>query len=226
MIKFCKANIITGHYGCGKTNFTVNAALQTAEKGSTAVIDLDTVNPYFRSEDFRNLFTENGIDLYSMNFAGTNLDIPSFDFEPFSVIKNHDYTFIDVGGDDSGAFALGRFSGQLESLEENLNVFLVINMYRDTKDDVGENIRLLKEIETAARLKATAVINNSNLGEMTNYETVKNSLEFARKVAEQTKLPLAFTCIPEEYKDNAEEIKGEKFFTKRIVKMPWEGWEE
>ena len=219
---FSKVNIILGHYGCGKTNLTANSALLTAQNGSTAVIDLDMVNPYFRSEDFKRTFSEKCIDLYAPNFAGTNLDIPSFDFEPLSVINSHQYTFIDVGGDDSGAFALGRFSNSLKSYGEDLSVLFVLNMYRDTKDDTEETVNLLREIEKAGRIKCTALVNNSNLGQQTDLKTVEKSVEFAEKISDVTKLPVAFTCVPEKYKSQGENIKGEKFFTSRLVKMPWE----
>ena len=45
-----KINIVTGHYGSGKTNFSANLAIKLAENcGKVTVVDLDIVNPYFRS---------------------------------------------------------------------------------------------------------------------------------------------------------------------------------
>ena len=42
--------IVCGHYGAGKTNLTVNLALAAAQSGeAVSVIDMDIVNPYFRT---------------------------------------------------------------------------------------------------------------------------------------------------------------------------------
>ena len=63
-MNFRKINIITGHYGSGKTNVSVNMALDLAEKGEkVTVVDLDIVNPYFRTADFKELFGEHNISL-------------------------------------------------------------------------------------------------------------------------------------------------------------------
>ena len=62
-MQFKKITIITGEYGSGKTNLAVNLAYAMKEHGTTAIVDIDTVNPYFRTADFRDELTENGIDV-------------------------------------------------------------------------------------------------------------------------------------------------------------------
>ncbi|MDR3149571.1 MAG: P-loop NTPase, partial [Oscillospiraceae bacterium] len=53
--------LITGHYGCGKTNFALNLACTLAERGkSVTLVDLDIVNPYFRSSDYPELLEKRG----------------------------------------------------------------------------------------------------------------------------------------------------------------------
>ena len=77
-MNFRKINIITGHYGSGKTNVSVNMALDLAEKGEqVTVVDLDIVNPYFRTADFKELFGEHNISLTVPTYANSNLDIPA-----------------------------------------------------------------------------------------------------------------------------------------------------
>lgn len=81
-MNFRKINIITGHYGSGKTNVSVNMALDLAEKGEkVTVVDLDIVNPYFRTADFKELFGEHNISLTVPTYANSNLDIPALGFE-------------------------------------------------------------------------------------------------------------------------------------------------
>ncbi|MBQ8298040.1 MAG: P-loop NTPase, partial [Ruminococcus sp.] len=73
-----KITVITGHYGSGKTNLAVNLAVNATQEGrSVTVVDLDIVNPYFRTADFRQLFEEKGIRLIAPDYANSNLDIPS-----------------------------------------------------------------------------------------------------------------------------------------------------
>lgn len=52
-------------------------ALDLAEKGEkVTVVDLDIVNPYFRTADFKELFGEHNISLTVPTYANSNLDIP------------------------------------------------------------------------------------------------------------------------------------------------------
>ena len=50
--KLAQCIIVCGHYGAGKTNLTVNLALLAAGAGErVTVVDMDIVNPYFRTAD-------------------------------------------------------------------------------------------------------------------------------------------------------------------------------
>ena len=69
--------VLTGHYGVGKTNLAINLALDARRAGhEVAVADLDVVNPYFRTSDYRNVLAEAGVHVISTAFAGTTLDNP------------------------------------------------------------------------------------------------------------------------------------------------------
>ena len=99
-----KITIITGHYGSGKTNLAVNLAVMSAAEGNkVTVVDLDIVNPYFRTADFKKLFEDNGITLIAPDYANSNLDIPSLQFDLEQIASSDSKLIIDVGGDDSGA---------------------------------------------------------------------------------------------------------------------------
>ena len=96
--EFPKIIIITGHYGCGKTNVAVNIALNLAKKGEKVkVVDLDIVNPYFRTADFGELFGSRGVELIVPMYANSNLDIPALSFDIGGIISGEGYTVIDVG---------------------------------------------------------------------------------------------------------------------------------
>ncbi len=209
--------IITGHYGCGKTNVAVNIALKLAEKGEkVTVVDLDIVNPYFRTADFGSLFSGKGIELVVPLYANSNLDIPALSFDLGAIIKDGGYTVIDVGGDPEGAVALGRYNDVLKNRSDTA-LYYVINKYRYLTSTPCEAVELLKEIEAASGLKCSGIINNSNLGELTDNKTVANSIEYAEKVAEAANATLLCTCSE---KKNLEGIDN-AFETEVFVKLPW-----
>ena len=167
--------LLTGDYGCGKTNLAVNLALRLAEKGKTSIVDMDTVNPYFRSADFGELFSARGINAVFPQYANTNLDIPVLNFDLESVISDSDFTIIDVGGSDAGAYPVGRYESLFKSLGEKLEMLYVFNMYRLCERSADEITETLREIESACRLKCTGLVNNSNLGAETTPSVIAQS---------------------------------------------------
>lgn len=187
--------VITGHYGSGKTNFAVNMALQLAQAGQqVTVVDLDIVNPYFRTSDFRDLFFKKGVDIIAPMYAGTNLDIPAITAEVQSVFaKKESYTIFDVGGDDAGAAALGRY--RQEFLNCGAAHWYVCNCYRYLTRQPEEALAVLREIEATSRLPATGIINASNLSYDTTAEDILNAQPFAEQLAQLSQLPLVTTLV-------------------------------
>lgn len=213
--KYKKITVIVGHYGCGKTNLAVNMALDMAEQGRVCVVDMDIVNPYFRTADFKELFEEKGIDILCPQYAKTNLDIPVLNFDMERIAENYDCVIMDVGGDDAGAYALGRYRKVLEDYKQDMDMLYVFSMYRSVDSSPEDTVQIMREIEQASGMKCTAVVNNSNLGVETNSRTIEKSREFAEKVSKLSKLPLAFECSVSGENENT-------FPVKRMVKMPWE----
>lgn len=216
-----KITVITGHYGSGKTNLAVNLAINAAAEGrSVAIADLDIVNPYFRTTDFRQLFAEKGIKLIAPDFANTNLDIPSIQFDVEQLAASEDCLIIDVGGDDAGAVALGRYAESLEKYGDELDMLYVINQRRYLTHTPDEVISLMYEIEAASRMKHTAIVNNTNLGDETTSAIVEESRNFAEETSKRTGLPVRYTVYPEgcQIPSSAEDALPARVF----VKKPWE----
>ncbi len=216
-----KITIITGHYGSGKTNLAVNLAVQAHREGrSVAVVDLDIVNPYFRTADFKGLFEEKGIKLIAPDFANSNLDIPSIQFDLEQIASNEDCLIIDVGGDDAGAVALGRYAEALSAYGDDIDMLYVINQRRYLTATPDETVSLMYEIENASRMKHTAIVNNTNLGNETTLEIIEESAKFAYEVSEKTGLLIAFTVFPEECAELTE--NPDAYPVKVYVKPIWE----
>lgn len=219
-----KITIITGHYGSGKTNLCVNLALDIAmsQHSKVSVIDLDTVNPYFRTADFEKLFHDNNITLISSIYANSNLDTPAITFGIESIIKDDGYLIIDVGGDDTGAIALGQFSEMLSNYIDRLDMLYVVNAYRYMTKTTNETINLMQDIEVASRLKHTGIINNSNLGNETTLDTVESSKPFAEKISKITGLPIVYTTYPYNLKEDSSTISENSYYINRYVLPIWE----
>ena len=191
-----RLTLFAGHYGSGKTNIAVNYAIHLKDKGYPVVIaDLDIVNPYFRTKDSENELKEKGIELLCSPYAGSNLDIPSLPQEMYRAVQDKNtYAVMDIGGDDAGAVALGRFAPFI-SEEDNFDMIFVVNFYRPLTRTADEALEIMREVEYASHLKFTAIMNNSNLGQDTTPEDIISTDAEAVKLSEISGLPLIMTSV-------------------------------
>ncbi len=195
MLNNKRLTILCGHYGTGKTNVAVNLALAMAKEHPVTVADLDIVNPYFRTLDSADAFASAGIRLICSKFANSNVDIPSLPPDLYAITDDKSRrVVVDVGGDDSGAYVLGRLAPAITA-EDSYEMLLVVNRYRPMTPDIPSTVEVMGEIETASGLKFTGIVNNSNLGTETTAETVLSSVDYATDLAKATGLPLVATTV-------------------------------
>ena len=186
-----RLTLFAGHYGSGKTNIAVNYAMLLAEEGKKVCIaDLDIVNPYFRTKDSESELREKGIELISSRYANTNVDLPALPAESYRLVQDKSvFGVVDIGGDDRGAYALGRFADAIKA-EGNYRMAFVINRYRPLTSTVEDTVEIMKEIEAASGIRFTCIVNNSNIGSETTRDTVLDSVAFAEAVSLATGLPI------------------------------------
>lgn len=191
-----RITIFAGHYGSGKTNLALNYAMWLKQiKENVIICDLDIVNPYFRTADSLELLKEKGIGLISSDYANTNVELPSIPVGAQAVFDNKDvFAVIDLGGDDRGALALGRYAKNIID-ENNYEMLMVINKYRPLTRDIESLTEIKNEIENAARVKFTGIVNNSNLGAETTVCDITDTIAFAKETARQMNLPLKMTAV-------------------------------
>lgn len=189
-----RLTLFAGHYGSGKTNIAVNYALLLAGQGKQVCIgDLDIVNPYFRTKDSAKVLENAGVTLISPQFANTNVDLPALPAEAYRLVEDKSvYGIMDIGGDDRGAYALGRYVPSILQ-ENNYRMVFVANCYRPLTRTPEDAMEVMAEIESACGLRFTDIINNSNLGSETTPETVLQSRDFIEKLSELTNLPVFAT---------------------------------
>lgn len=186
-----RLTLFAGHYGSGKTNIAVNYALKLSSEGkSVCIADLDIVNPYFRTKDSEAELKAAGITLVSPQYANTNVDLPALPAESYRLVQDKSvFGIMDIGGDDRGAYALGRFAPAIKA-EGDYRMAFVVNCYRPLTTTVEDTVEIMKEIEAACGLAFTCIVNNSNLGEESTAKTLLDSLDFVERLSRATGLPI------------------------------------
>ena len=201
-----RLTLFAGHYGSGKTNIAVNYAILLAKEGKKVCIgDLDIVNPYFRTKDSAKELEQAGVELISPQFANSNVDLPALPAEAYRLVEDKSiYGIMDIGGDDRGAYALGRYVPAIKA-ENDYRMVFVANCYRPLTRTPEEALEVMREIEAACGLAFTDIINNSNLGPETTPDTVLSSIDYMEKLSELSGLPI-FAHTAESYV--AEQLTG------------------
>ena len=201
-----RITLFAGHYGSGKTNIAINYARALKRAGEkVAIADLDIVNPYFRTKDSAAELQAEGIDLVVSDFANSNVDFPALPKEIYALVADRETKIVmDIGGDDRGALALGRYVPDIRA-EGDYEMLAVINAARPLTRTVQDTVEVLREIEAASQLPFTGIVNNTNVGAETTAETVLGSVPYADEVAALMKLPVRFTCATAAV---AEALKG------------------
>lgn len=223
-----KFYIVCGHYGCGKSNFSLNLAIDRARKGrKVMLVDLDLVNPYFLSSGYKEKLEDMGITVIAPMFANTNVETPGLPANINMVFETDADVVMDVGGDDAGSIVLGRYARQLENVDYEM--LYLVNKYRNLTATPEETVEIMKEIQSASRCKVGAVVNNSHLKYETTWETVEHSLAYAEEIAKLAEVPLWATTIPMFlYKDEKVQASTEKYGNANwypveiYVRAPWE----
>ena len=193
-----RITLFAGHYGSGKTNIAVNYAKFIRNQGfDVDIIDLDIVNPYFRTKDSEDDLKKYGIGLVSSEYANTNLDAPALPKEIYGEIAEKSKKLvIDVGGDDRGAVALGRFAPDILA-ENDYEMLFVVNFYRPLTKTAEEAAEIMREIELAGHIPFTGIVHNSNIGDETSLSDVNKKECELKKLSEISKLPITMTTISE-----------------------------
>lgn len=218
-----RIQIITGHYGSGKTEFAVNLALKYAAAGEkTALADLDIVNPYFRSAERRSMLESHGIRVIATSFSGM-MDVPAVSPEVMAIFDDSSYRgIIDLGGDPEGAHILGRYENQLA--REGFDLLCVINANRPETNAAYKAQSYLEAIEASCGQKVTGLINNTHLCRETSYEDIIRGAKLVDELSKLTGLPVVWHAVESKFVDQVKNQlgKGDILPIEIYMCKPWE----
>ena len=223
-IELCshRISIITGHYGTGKTEFSVNLALAMAAEGETVMLaDLDIVNPYFRSRERKPMLEAAGVRLSSSSQACSDADVPALPAELLTILENRDVRgILDIGGDPVGARVLARFQPKI--VQEDYQLIYVLNANRPEVRTPESAIAYLRGIEATTGLRCTAIVNNTHLCGETTAEEIRRGAALASTVSQETGIPVLCHVAEERFVDTLSDLAEPVFPITIKMKKPWE----
>ena len=217
-----RIQIITGHYGSGKTEYAVNLALHLAEtREDVALADMDIVNPYFRSYEQAKRLEDSGIRVIVTSCGGI-ADIPAINPEVMSIFQQEKWTgVLDIGGDPIGARVLARFAHQLNP--SDFDLLFVLNANRPETKDVESALQYMQGIEAECRQKVTGIVNNTHLCGETTAEDILKGAKLAHALSERTSLPVIHHAVQRKFVEQVQDKLSEPVLPMNIyMKKPWE----
>lgn len=218
-----RINIFIGHFGSGKTETALNFAKEISKNSDkTTLVDLDIVNPFFRSSDADNELAKLNIKLIKPVYANSNSDVPALPAEINSVLQNRNQCVIfDVGGDDLGSRAISTYKSSIET--EDYAMYFVINTKRPNTSSFELIEKMLFDVESATRLKVTHLVNNTNLLKDTKACDILKGNDIIKSVAEKHKIEFAFICATTEMANEiSSKTEDNILILEQIIKLPWD----
>lgn len=215
--------IFSGAYGSGKTEVSLNfAKLKRREGARVIVVDLDIVNPYFRSRETAGEMVREGIEVISSAPGFEAADLPALAPDILRAFHDESATVVfDVGGDPVGARALARYSAELDAA--GYDMFFVVNANRPFTRDVKGTEAMLESIEDSSRLAFTGIVSNTHMGEDTTPRDVLIGLRLAKELAARRDLPLVFaSATPAVLAKLGNDITGTRVLPLHLhMRPPW-----
>jgi hypothetical protein len=191
-----RITIVTGHYGSGKSEFSINFILRKVDRDNDlALVDLDIVNPYFRSRERRALLEEHGIRVIANTFRqDVGVDIPAISSEINAPLQNENtQAIIDAGGDPAGARLLGRFRRIMP--KDDTDVFCVVNGSRPETADADAVKQQIEGIQESSGLEITGLINNTHMLEHTQISHIRKGDELCKEVSSELDIPIRYVGV-------------------------------
>lgn len=206
-----RIRIITGHYGSGKSELSVNMVTKLKEEhDKVAIVDLDIANPYFRSRERQDTMEEMGIKVYHNSFGyDISQDLPALSAAIREPLENKEFKcIVDLGGDDSGARVLNQFRKYF--LDDDSEMIFIVNANRPETSTVAGVLDHLDRIQIETGLKVDGLINNTHLLSETSAKDIKKGYALCKEVSEILDIPVVGSYCNEKILKNinVEDLDG------------------
>jgi hypothetical protein len=184
--------IIVGNYGSGKTEVSINLAVNQKRAGvDVKIADLDLVNPYFRTREARKPLLKLGIEVVVPEEKYLQADLPILSPAVAGLIRHPmDLTLIDAGGNDVGATVLAALADSFSN--KRVRMLQVVNPFRPFTDTIESCLKMREEIERASKMTINGIIGNANLMDETSVDNIYNGYDFVKALSGESRLPLEF----------------------------------
>ena len=216
-----RVSILTGHYGTGKTEVSVNLALALAAEGEQVMLaDLDIVNPYFRSRERRAPLEKAGVRVVSSP-ACSDADVPALPAELLAILENREIRgILDIGGDPVGARVLARFQPKI--VQEDYQLIFVLNANRPEVREAESAVAYLRSIEAVTGLTCSGLVNNTHLCGETTPAEIRKGAALAEEVSRQTGIPVLCHTAEQRFLESLSDLREPVFPIAINMKKPWE----
>lgn len=184
--------IIVGNYGSGKTEVSINLAVNQKRAGiEVKIADLDLVNPYFRTREARKPLLKLGIEVVVPEEKYLQADLPILSPAVAGSIRHPmDLTLIDAGGNDVGATVLAALADSFSN--KHVRMLQVVNPFRPFTDTIESCLKIRSEIERASKMTINGIIGNANLIDETSVDDIHSGYDFVKALSVESRLPLEF----------------------------------
>ncbi|EKV57736.1 hypothetical protein A966_04075 [Brachyspira hampsonii 30446] len=207
MNKYNRVTIVCGHYGVGKTTFSINYSMYIRNFTSKDIYiaDLDVVNPYFRSREHSSYLEEKNIKVIGSYLPRSGSDLPAVSAEVYSIFDRKDIIgIIDMGGNSAGSLSFASFRDNVDINETD--VFFLFNANRKENSDFESALGHLLSIEATLGLNVTAIVNNTHLMDETSFDDIERGENIAYNLSKEKNIPIKFTCINSKFYRNNSKI--------------------
>lgn len=207
MNKYNRVTIVCGHYGVGKTTFSINYSMYIRNNTSKDIYiaDLDVVNPYFRSREHSSYLEQKNIKVIGSYLPQSGADIPAVSADVYSIFEKKDIIgIIDMGGNSAGSLSFASFRDNVDINETD--VFFVFNANRKENSTFELALGHLIDIEAVLGLKVTGIINNTHLMDDTSLDDIEKGEIMAYNLSKEKNIPIKYTCVDRKFYQNNSKI--------------------
>ena len=203
-----KVEVFTGAYASGKSETSINRALQYVARGENiTLVDLDTVEPGYTLRPLYGELTKRGVNVVTQtDYFGLGEAASYVTPQQINCLNEKGDIVIDVGYGASGLDVLDII--QNIELEENLNIYLVVNTSKfetHNVESILEYIKFSEGLEKRDWKKFSGLISNTHFGDETTKDDIIRGYKILKEVAQQIKLPIVAIGVPDNLKNEFSE---------------------